>query len=617
MAALLVLFGTALPASAHPTLLSTTPEAGYSVTSAPDRVTMVFDEPVSVAPRAVRVDDDSGRPVDISEVTREQGGRRLVVKLPAELPAARYVVRWEVTAQDGDVVAASFDFAVATDASGLSGREAESGTAFPLSAVARWLFFLSLAGVLGGVAGEWIASRAAPDARRPRSLVRPAAVVGTLAAAGMLGSLVIATGRPGRAGYLLAAEALGLALVALLRSRVRSWLVLAIAVAVISVEALRNHLGTQRGVPGALVIAIHLASISVWVGALVQLLRVGRANSFDSRLRRAFATYARLASALFLLVAASGTLAALLLVPSLDALTATAYGWTLIGKLALVVGVAALAWIARRRLSAASTALIRPVTAEAATIVAVLAVSALLVSLPSPAPATRDLGYPVRATGPVIQLGSLVGQITVGVAASENQLVVRLGVPDDSQTGEGEPPSFHVAASVTGPGSPAAAVVLSPCGRGCFVGPVSWRTGLGHLGLRVDSAGWHGGTVDFPIHWTPLVARDILPRVRGAMLAQGPFRVAEAVSSDTSGPAPISQTVTIDGPTFIESDPYAGPPDPEVVVQPAAGGRRILSFGLPAEGIYVELEVDASYRIVRETLAAPNHLAQRTFSYPR
>jgi copper transport protein len=42
----------------------------------------------------------------------------------------------------------------------------------------------------------------------------------------------------------------------------------------------------------------------------------------------------------------------------------------------------------------------------------------------------------------------------------------------------------------------------------------------------------------------------------------------------------------------------------------------VLTFGLPAEGIHVELEIDASHRIVRETLSASKHLTHRTFRYP-
>ncbi len=75
--------------------------------------------------------------------------------------------------------------------------------------------------------------------------------------------------------------------------------------------------------------------------------------------------------------------------------------------------------------------------------------------------------------------------------------------------------------------------------------------------------------------------------------------------------------MTIGGREFIDSDPYSASPDPDVVIEPRPSGHRLLTFGLPAEGINVELEVDASYRIVHETLAAPNHLAVRTFDYQR
>jgi copper transport protein len=615
----LLAFGTTLPASAHPTLLTTTPEAGYAVGSAPEQVTLVFDEPVSVQPRGVRIEADGHKPVRSSEVIREQDGRRLVVNLLEELPAGRYVVRWQVTAQDGDVVDAGFDFAVATSAAGLRGRETVASAAFPLVTVLRWLFFLSLVVVVGSVVGERIAQRAIPEAAWPRPIVAPAAVAGSLAAAGLLIQVVAATDGVGRAGYLLGVEALGLALVAVLARGPRWWLVAAPALAVIIAESLRNHLGTQRGVAGALIVAVHLVSISIWLGALVHLLRVAHTNrGGTARVGRAFLAYSRLALWLFGLVAATGTAAALLLVPSLGALTGTAYGRTLIVKLALVAVVAVLAWLARRRLSATAASAPRPARAEATTLIAVLAASAVLVSLPTAAPATRDIGYPAPVTGPVIRLGTLAGQIAVGVAASENQLEVRLRVPDDGvQLGDSPPPEYRVAARVKAPGASPATVALRPCGPGCFVGPVSWRSGTGYVDLRVDATGWHGGAAVFPIHWAPVIARDVLPRVRAAMSAQSSIRVVETVTSDTSQAAPKPQTVTVSGEEFLDSEPYGSPPDPQVVIRARPGGGSVLTFGLAAEGIQVELEIDASNRIIAETLAAPKHLTRRTFTYPR
>lgn len=615
----LLLFGTALPASAHPTLLSTTPEAGYSVSSAPDRVTMVFDEPVSVEARGVQVLDDRGDPVRTAEVTSEQGGRRLAVRVLDDLRGGRYVVRWRVTAQDGDVVDADFDFAVATDATSLSGRDTATTAAFPLVSVLRWLFFLGLVGLLGGLVGERIVRRTAPEAVAPRSLVRPAAFLGLLATSGLLAQLVIATDGISRAGYLLGLESLGLAAVAALGRRTRWWLVAPPILLVVGAESLRNHLGTQRGTVGALLLAVHLVAITVWVGALVHLLRVAHANRGGaSRVGRAFAAYSRLALMLFLLVATSGTVAALLLVPSLHALTGTAYGRTLIAKLALVTVVAVLAWISRRRLSRTPAALTRAARREAATLIAVLAASAILVSLPTPAPATSDIGFPPPVAGPVIRLGTLAGQIAVGIAASENQLEVRLRVPDEeNQVGETRPPDYRVAARVNVPGQAAATVALRPCGPGCFVGPVPWRPGTGYVDLQIDATGWNGGAAVFPIHWAPVVAQNALPRVRAVMLAQPSIRVVETVTSDTSRAAPKPQTVTVTGREFLDSEPYGSPPDPEVVMRRRPGGGSVLTFGLPAEGVHVELEVDASYRIIRETLAAPKHLTERTFTYPR
>jgi hypothetical protein len=100
-----------------------------------------------------------------------------------------------------------------------------------------------------------------------------------------------------------------------------------------------------------------------------------------------FEVYARLALALVLVVALSGTVGALLLVPTVRDLTGTGYGRALLAKLVLVAVVAVLAWSARRRLTR-SPGTVEPVARlEAMTLAAVLAVSAVLISLPTPAPA--------------------------------------------------------------------------------------------------------------------------------------------------------------------------------------------------------------------------------------
>jgi copper transport protein len=107
----------------------------------------------------------------------------------------------------------------------------------------------------------------------------------------------------------------------------------------------------------------------------------------------------------------------------------TDYGRVLVIKLALVAGAASLAltgrWIQRSetRISKLPTV----IRAESLTLVAVLALSATLVSTTPVKGATQPA--PPEPTGPVLPLGALAGQIGVAVAASDGQLVVRLSAP--------------------------------------------------------------------------------------------------------------------------------------------------------------------------------------------
>ena len=611
----LLIVGTALPASAHPTLLSTTPEAGYSVSTAPEQITLVFDEPVSVAAHGVRVLNADGNEIRTSPVMADQQGRRLTLRLLGAPAAGRYVVRWQVTAQDGDVVDSGFDFAIATGAAGLEGRETPGTAGFPVVVALRWLLFLALAGALGGLTGTRIAERTMPDAVHPRPLVRASATVGLLAAIGLLIQLTVAAGTS-RTTPLLAVEAAGFATAAF-GHRVR-WLAGVALLAVVAAEGFRNHLGTQHGIVGALLLIVHLTAASIWIGALAHLLRVTRANrGRTAETRAAFLAYARIALTLFAVVVASGTIGALLLIPTLQDLITTSYGLALSAKVAVVVIATLLAIAGRRRLATRRGRLDGPPRAEATTLVAVLVAAAILVSLPTPAPATNDLAYPPPASGPVLRLGTLAGQISVGIAASENQLEVRLRVPDDrTQLGETDPPPYRITARVSTTGQAAATITLRPCGPGCFVGPVPWRTGTNYLDLRVDTDGWHGGAAVLPVHWPAQIASDILPRIRQTMLKQPAIRIVETVTSDTTASTPRPQTVTVTGQDFLDSEPYGNPPDPQTAVRRTPTGHLVVTFGLPAEGIQVQIETDRDYRIVAETLTAPKHLTRRTFVYP-
>jgi copper transport protein len=478
----------------------------------------------------------------------------------------------------------------------------------------RWLLFAGLAVAAGEVVGRRLTRRAAKGGG-PRPWRRSAAALGAVAASGLFVHVTL-TGGGGRAVPPLAVEVAGFMAVAMADGR----LAVAGLAAVVGAEGWRNHLGSQDGLPGAVVIAVHLAAVAVWVGTLVYVLRTARAHRwFGPAVRRLVAAYARLALTLVVLVVGTGTVAALLLVPSVAALVDTGYGRALLAKLALVAVVLGLAWVGRRRHRAGQRLanVGRAAGGEAGVLAAVLAVTALLVSLPTPAPATEDLGVPFAATGPVVRLGTLAGNVAVGLAASENQLELRLQVPDDSvQLGAAPPPRYRVSARVASTGVAPATVPLRGCGPGCLLGPVTWRAGVTtHVDLQVAADGWHGGAVLLSVPWPPRVDEQTLPRMVEKMRAQDPFTVVETTTSDTSRPDPPAQTVTVSGPEFLDSEPYDEPAAIEAVRLPDVDGRTVIAFGLPADGISVVLEVDDRGRIVRETLAAPNHLVRRVFEY--
>src|SRR5258708_17735909 len=136
----------------------------------------------------------------------------------------------------------------------------------------------------------------------------------------------------------------------------------------------------------------------------------------------------RLAAWTFAVVIGTGVVSALVLLP-LSRVFSTDYGRVLVVKLVLVVAAAALALTARtlQRSETRLSKLPSVIRTESLTLVAVLALSATLVSTPPVSGAQQPA--PPEPKGPVLPLGTLAGQIGVAVAASDGQLVVRLSTP--------------------------------------------------------------------------------------------------------------------------------------------------------------------------------------------
>lgn len=96
-------------AVAHPGLIETTPGAGYAVTSAPEAISVTFNEPVTpVEPALVlRLSDGEELPLAVS-ISQDKTSLRGTPD--GRLAAASYEASYRVVALDGDLIEGTFAF---------------------------------------------------------------------------------------------------------------------------------------------------------------------------------------------------------------------------------------------------------------------------------------------------------------------------------------------------------------------------------------------------------------------------------------------------------------------------------------------------------------------------
>lgn len=632
------LLATAAPAAAHPTLVATLPEAGYSLSQSPEEIGLVFDEPVTVMKFAV--EGQARGPIATTPATAAQEGR-VVVRPTMPLPPGRYTVRWQITAQDGDVVDGVFGFGVGVAASAT--RQQAGTPGLGEIALLRWVLFTGLALALGGLTADalvrgvarpdsappddqgWERSTSSPP-DRPRPFLLTGCLLGLVASIGLGlhqaggGDLLSGLSRfspdtllASPAGLLIAVQLIAFAAAATAAlTPVDAVAAVPLAVVVIA-EGQRSHLMAAAGGLGGFTLTVHLAAVALWVGGLVHVARAAWAwRAQRGRVRAVLLAYARLAIAVYAVVVATGVVAALWMLPSMAALVSTAYGWMLLAKLALVALATALALFARTRLArpAQMTRTAVLARAEAVTLVAVLAASGLLTALPPPADPARGLPYPPPMTGPTIRLGTLTGQVTTALIAGEGRLEVRLRTPEsDPARDEG----YTLRGTLTAPGGRHEDLRLAPCGGGCFAGPATWRTGLNAIELTITADRWRGGTARFTIPWPAQPVRDLLDRARTELAAQPWVTFTETVSSDTTRPAGFSRQMRMTGRELLGKQPYRSGQTSQPVLIARTGGQTVIAFAINAESIYVRMTLDVRGRLVREDMTTPNHQITRTF----
>ncbi|MGW9024917.1 copper resistance CopC/CopD family protein [Streptomyces sp. NPDC055722] len=628
---LVLALGGAPSASAHASLLFTTPGVGTSVSSPPKTLTLIFDQPVTLTGKAVRVAAQNGSSVTVGSAVRNKAGSVLTAPVRQTLAPGVYTVTWQVIAEDGDVVTGSYEFGVGPGASaalstGGLGPSATSGQT--ATTVLRWVLFAALALALGEAAAVRLAGRYRPDrVAAPRSWALPAALAGVVAAVGLVGlivgdgSVLAALADPAagklasRPGVLALVEVGAFAATAVLASMRRRWSWVPL-VAVVVAEGWRAHPEAFLPGWGALATVVHVAAAGLWVGALVYVLRCMVVwRSVPGAAWAALGAYARMAAWLFGAVVLTGVLSALIVVP-LHAWVTTGYGWLLLGKVMLVVAVAGCALAARARLRRRRERglPVRWVRVETGLLAGVLAVTATLTAAAPPRQSTGGLSVAPPPSGLVVPVGARAGQIGLSVEASAGQLVVRLTAPGSDAPGADA--GYRLAATLATPSGAVRTLRLRSCGTGCFVTPVTWRRGSSHLTLRADSREWDGGTASVAVPWPARDGAKTLERTAQILRGTTKFTMYERVTSDTAAEGGKPYSAPLTGKDLLTAEPYSGGRATYADLVPGPGGTATLLLGYPAEKVQVELALDTKGQIVRETLTDPNHLTVRTFVYP-
>ena len=425
VAALAILVGVlalgTTAASAHATLESSSPADGQSVLTSPSEIRITFSEAVTTISGGLSVLDADGKTVDVgnSEVV---GGRTLVAPISETLSDGTYVATYRVLSADGHPVSGSILFGVGNGALDRSAQPSSSGDRLweIIGGISRFIMYLA-ALVAAGVAFflAFIHDRA-EDRWRIVPFVRIGSILALFSAIGIVMSqAALLTGKGAGAitdstvlrdvlnqnlGWSLALLMIGLAAVHLSTDIPKKVVSQSLAVygglAVTVSFAVWGH-ATELS-PTAISLAadaIHATAAALWLGGLVGLVMVLSVRTPET-VRATAGIIGRFSRMAFWSVIAL-TLAGLTLTitgsgASLNSILTTTWGQLVLAKIGLTLIVVLIAAWNRRTLVPSLTSptentdelavrwatLLRTIRAEAVLLVAVVALTAIVVNVP-------------------------------------------------------------------------------------------------------------------------------------------------------------------------------------------------------------------------------------------
>jgi copper transport protein len=422
--------------SAHAFLDRSDPAANAVIPGPPAEVRLWFTEPLEPDYSSAELFDANGTKVTTPSSRIGDDPKQLILPLPEDLPTGTYTVQWRnVSTADGHPQSGYLPFTIGSEADVvIPASPEEVALSEPpawLNTLGRWLSLLGLTAAVGALlCWRWVIQpsyRAVSNDRRMVMQRRARLLALSSIALALVGSgiallvQVLAAGKAlfpseilaiirdtnyGHIWMLRIGLLVALGIVASRPSvwrdpspRGHRWFGLAIAALALVPYAMVSHAAAQPAGRIAAVTAdwLHLAATSVWIGGLITLAAVlvlGTRGLPPEKRRTVYASaiprFTTLAICSVIILALTGFYAAWLQVGNRAALQDTAYGQTLLVKLALLVPLLLLGGINQRvigprmqRSAAAGVQFGRTVTAEVILGIVVLVVVGLLTSLPT------------------------------------------------------------------------------------------------------------------------------------------------------------------------------------------------------------------------------------------
>ncbi|WP_030043865.1 copper resistance CopC/CopD family protein [Streptomyces resistomycificus] len=345
----LLLLGSAGPASAHAALRDTDPADGTVLKSAPRHLTLTFTESVGLLEDSFRVLDPDNHRLRVSPARHApEGSDTARVTLPAKLAEGTYVVAWRVVSADSHPVSGAFTFSVGkatitaatTDTGPVEDPATES-----LYNIARYLAYLAVALLIGSAV--FLTVCRPPDAAPLRRLLR----AGWLTLLGATLALLVLRA-PYESGAGPAAALDPSALTRTLTTRPGlvpvSYTRAALSAGLAVTWAAGEHASAGIQVPVAMTSSVlHVLATAVWLGGLTALL-TSLYRSTSAFPPAVVARFSRLAFWSVVVLVVTGVYQSWRGLGSWSAFSDTTYGRLLVVKLLAVALLLAAAGLSRR-----------------------------------------------------------------------------------------------------------------------------------------------------------------------------------------------------------------------------------------------------------------------------